>query len=160
MIDKFTYGKTPAAIYLADQLNRLGDPRLNRKVTRLLTSFNEVVNELLAANKAGLLSAHTVGTFIAALRQRAQTASQCFAQDSLIADLTSNIMTGKVKELQRRVLTVRHWEQTLSRTTTPEFRKSFASVYTLSAVVDPISPESLTERSKQRAARKGKQSFL
>lgn len=160
VLDKYTFGSTPASIYLVDQLNKLRDPKLNRKVTRQLTSFNQVINELLVSNAAGLLTAHTVGTFISVMRQRAQNASRNF-EPSLIANLVANVMTGKVKELERRVTTVRHCEQNFARFA-PDFKKDNpqTSIFPLLSVEDPITPEVLTERSKQRLTRKGKQSFL
>lgn len=42
MLDKFTFGKTPACMYLAKILNDLQDNRLNSKVSKILVSYKEI----------------------------------------------------------------------------------------------------------------------
>ena len=147
MIDKFTYGNTPAAIYLAEYLNSAGTPPLLRKVTRTLTDFFELINELEAANAAGVMSAHSVGSFCHSLRARAQAVK---FEDTLVTNLVCNLMIGRTKELIRRVQSVRLYEKVQAH------RKQGLSTLPLVAITDTTTPELLVERSKRRLARNQK----
>lgn len=166
-LDKFMYGKTPAAIYLSDFLNSLNAPKLTRKVTRLLTEFNELVNELEASNQIGTLSAHSVGAFIPSLRARASTrpffitdlpedkwkdhtpSDESMDAIILVNDLTSNLMVARTKDLSRKVQAVRRDDQ---KNATSDYVPSKR----MSEMNAELNPAALIERSRKRLARRNK----
>jgi hypothetical protein len=186
-LDKFTYGNTPAAIYLAEHLNTAGTQSLRRKVTRSLTGFNEMVNGIERSNEAGLLTAHTVGALVAALRERVKStrfddAVRPEDEDPLVLNLITNLMMGRLKDLGRRVQMVRVYEQQQARAQGPTIKheldrqidrdrqsrvhsvlgtlSTLAASKPLSAVQDPIKADTLIERSKRRLDRLNKPNTL
>lgn len=69
-MNKFTFGKTPAAIYLADLLVNSTQSQI-RKVTRTLANFNRLINSIEDSNTVGIMSAHDIGGLGDYLRNRA-----------------------------------------------------------------------------------------
>ena len=186
-LDKFTYGNTPAAIYLVEHLNAVGTQSLRRKVTRTLTSFNEMVNEIEQSNEAGLLSAHTVGSLVASLRERVKSthfndAVRPEDEDPLVLNLMTNLMMSRLKDLARRVQMVRVYEQQQAHVRGPTIKHALdrqidrdrqsrvhsvlgtlsdlAASKPLSSVQDPIKAETLIDRSKRRLERLNKPNTL
>lgn len=167
ILDKYTYGKTPAALYLADALNRLNAPKLARKVTRTMTNFNRIFNELETANQAGIMSVHTIGGLAALMKTRIEATKfelsdlpdDCSQTDevlstlTLVNDLTRNLLTGRTRDIARRVQKVRIFEQ-------QNVTSQSAPTKPLSEVEDVITPELLTERSLQKLTRLNKVSTL
>jgi hypothetical protein len=158
-LDKFTYGKTPAAIYLAELLNTLDAPKLARKVSRTLVDFNELINQIEASNDVGILSAHNIGYLAAMLRIRAQDTwlddnmKHCTDESDeslvLVNNLVHNILIGRIKDLSRRVQMVRIYEH--QRATSKS-----APTKPLKSVEDSINAESLVKRSTARLIRLNK----
>lgn len=154
MMNKFTYGNTPAAMFLVEHLKMTASPKLIRKVTRTMTDFNAIVNDLEAGNEAGLLSAHTIGALAAALRERAQ--NTLVGDDLLVRNLVVNILTGRIKDLTRRVQLVRIFEKQQTRV------KDVDKLHTkpISDVEDTITHTLLIDRSKRRLKKLSKQDTL
>ena len=160
MLNSKTFGKSPAAIYLAELLTTVNSPKFARKVSRTLADFNELINQIEASNEAGILSAHNIGCLAAMLRIQAQetwldddvmiTANEHgLMNHTLVNNLIRNILTGRVKDLSRRVQMVRiyehQWATSESAPTKP-----------LSSVEDTITATSLIKRSTERLARLNK----
>jgi hypothetical protein len=150
-MNKFTYGNTPAAIYLAEYLTENGTSGEIRKVTRALTHFSRVINELERSNYAGTLSAHVIGGLAAGLREQALNTT--VGGDSLVIDLVRNVMIGRLKDLTRRVQKVRIFEH--QRATSYS-----APTIALDQVFDDIDSETLIERSTARLKRLNKVNTL
>ena len=104
VLDKFTLGKTPAAVYLVDKLNENYTRRECNFILHKVHNFTENFNELVAAYNAKQISARTVASFIeqklALLEQeQLEIIKRGFAP--LIADLYKNIIVGLRKKFIR-----------------------------------------------------------
>ena len=104
VLDKFTLGKTPAAVYLVDKLNENYTRRECNFILHKVHNFTENFNELVAAHNAKQISARTVASFIeqklALLEQeQLEIIKRGFAP--LIADLYKNIIVGLRKKFIR-----------------------------------------------------------
>ena len=150
-MNKFTYGNTPAAIYLAEYLTDNGNHHEIRKVTRTLTDFNRVINEIEQSNEAGIMTAHVIGGLASQLRERALNTE--VGDDSLVMDLVRNLMIGRVKDLSRRVQMIRVYEhQTATSYSAP--------TKPLCSVKDTITSDTLIARSIARLKRLNKVNTL
>jgi len=79
-MDKVTFGKSPAAIKLAEILDEIGDKKLTSRVTKILVNYNKISNEV---KKAKGLTDETKG----------------FINNAILANAKSNAkkrLTGKV----------------------------------------------------------------
>ena len=110
-MDKFTFGNTPAAIYLADHLNSLSDKRVVRKVQKILVFQRQLFTELNDAHMKGILSAKSLliisqcieNQVIARLKEKEIEQEKCEVKlDSLTLNLVQNILIGEVKSISRR----------------------------------------------------------
>lgn len=146
MLDKFTFGDSPAAIFLADVLNQTNDSKLTRKVSAYLDQENRLLNEMVNAN----LSPHTLGSFVNFMRNRIKT-STLKIDNVLVSNLMYNVITGRIKSVLRRTKEVSHLNRNLKRDT-----NGVKVMYLIDAVADPITTELLRRRSKQKLARKQK----
>ena len=147
MLDKFTFGRTPGAIYLTERLNQLGDPKLTRKVSSYLDQESKILNEIVQANAIGVLSTHTLGAFVTFMRHRIGT-STLEINDKLTADLMHNVVSGRVKSILRR--TVEATKQSRSYHCARVLKLSILNI------IDPKTPDVLIERSRQKLDRKHK----
>ena len=146
-MNKFTFGKTPAAIYLADYLSANSTQSQVRKVTRTLANFNRLINSIEESNTVGIMSAHDIGGLGDYLRNRALNTQ--ISDDALVTDLVRNLMRARVKDLIRRVQAVRIYEHQLAT--------SYSSpTKPLCEVKDTITPETLTILSSARLKRLNK----
>lgn len=148
MLDKHTFGASPASIYLAEHLNELGDDRTSRLVHKRLSDLFRLLNELETANYFRSLSAHTVGSLInMAARPWANRIGDNIS-DKLTCNLMTNVAVGRCKDLERRVMVLRHRE-----------RAGYdQGEFSLSDVEDDITPKRLIERSLRKLKRKQKTS--
>lgn len=187
-LDRYTYGKTPAAIFLADRLNQLGDPVLARKVGKNISTMQSLVAELYKSNIAGTLSAHTIGNIAGIYRKQTLEVhdKMVASNDELVINLMTNVMIGDIKRIQRQVMDARHAEQYRARVLGKpsryfDARDGDQQILTAAehAIVaemrngrvrgakilvedmhDPITPEILVERSKRKLVKRGKSSDL
>ena len=184
LLEKFTYGRTPAAIYLAAHLNKLNDPKLMRKVSHRLAEFRTLLNELEASNTEGSLSLRSLGSIVSMLNASAKLKKEELLAaghtDTLVLHLMTNLMVGDSKSLLRRagrakVLT-RLGQQThrevngALETSEGEIfseegylvgvRKPDNTVqgfkFTAGEMEDTTTPEHLAEKSRRNLARRGK----
>lgn len=104
VLDKFTLGKTPAAVYLVDKLNENYTRRECNFILHKVHNFTENFNELVAAYNAKQISARTVTSFIEqklALLEQEQLEIIKRGFVPLIADLYKNIIVGLRKKFIR-----------------------------------------------------------
>lgn len=119
MLDKFTFGKTPAAIYLADRLNTLNDPKYARKIASHIHTIQSLIVELIEAHESGSVSINLLNFTSRALRSQIKMVAQNFynekphmgsgghpVPDLLTINLMSNVMMGDLKSIDRRVMGV------------------------------------------------------
>jgi hypothetical protein len=112
MLDKFTFGNTPAAIYLADRLNELNNHRLTRKISSVLCKFRRTMTELTNANNAGIMCTNTTAMFAERTRVDIQNTGSdmifkiqeedCYYDERCI-NLMVNIICGELKSMIRRL---------------------------------------------------------
>ena len=150
-MNKFTYGGTPAAIYLAERLTTYATPLEIRKVTRALAHFGRVINEIERSNIAGTLSAHVIGGLAAGLREQALKTT--IGEDPLVIELIRNVMIGRLKYLTRRVQKVRIFEH-------QQATSNSSPTIPLNKVVDDVTTELLVGRSSARLKRQNKVNTL
>ena len=104
VLDKFTLGKTPAAVYLVDKLNENYTRRECNFILHKVHNFTENFNELVAAYNAKQISSRTVTSFIEqklALLEQEQLVIIKRGFAPLIADLYKNIIVGLRKKFIR-----------------------------------------------------------
>lgn len=157
-MNKFTYGKTPAAIYLAEYLGTLNSPKLNRKVARKLADVNELINQIEQSNNAGIMTSHNVGALasllLADVRELWLESDEVdFETLTLVNNLVRNMLIGRLKDLARRVQMVRIFEH-------QQATSDSAPTKPLASVQDCITPALLVERSRRRLTRLNKVNTL
>ena len=164
MIDKYTFGNTPAAIYLADHLNYLGDPRLVRKAQKRLTGPRKILNELYKSHAEGHLSAQTLYSMAQSVKdytidrlvEHVEQPSEV-QLDDLTINLIGNIIIGEVKSIKRRVQA-----EVIARISEGKRKKVDPKLHLtmITQVEDSITPELLIERSKKKLRRLNKPDSL
>ena len=169
-LDPNTFGTAPAALYLTELLNQRNDQSLTRKVTRLLASHRETLNELGEAHlKYDTISTRTFGRLLTLLSEHNQcdATHAIYVHDSptenlpvhsaFIASIVVNVLEGGVKTWKRRVQEARRKQSTIARNTPPGCTVE-------DAMADPLDnekgPKLLQERSKRYLERKGKKDTL
>ena len=166
MIDKNTFGKTPAAIYLAEHLNQLGDPRLVRKAQKRLVGARKILNELYTSHVQGYLSAQTLYSMVESVQtytvnhdiNQGKVKQQVFQLlDELAVNLIENIIIGEVKSIKRRVQA-----EVIARISEGKRKKTDPKLHLtmITQVEDSITPELLIERSKKKLRRLNKPDSL
>lgn len=165
MLDKHTFGKTPAAIYLADRLNVLDDSKYTRKVSSRIHDVQRVIAEMVAANEAGILSIHTLGFMSTAMREKIEILARnlyALKHDDLSMNLFQNVLKGELKSIVRRSREVKLLKTKQQRLMTKVGNDRLLTVtpITIGDIKDPTTPESLIEKSRAKLKRKGKQSNL
>mgnify|MGYP001212135444 CR=1 FL=1 len=160
MLDKFTFGKTPACMYLAKILNDLQDNRLNSKVSKILVSYKENLKQLEKANEQNILSVKNLNMNINIMRNNLNIN----IDNELVSNLVHNIIIGDMKSILRKVKKVRVIENAQKHLKKKvENGKSFTTKdgyvivakendkllepkYNITHIQDYITPESLTEK--------------
>lgn len=169
-LDKTTFGKTPAAIYLADYLNKLGKPIVTKRAGKMLTSYRNTLSQLGQANKIGVLNAHNLARVVSSIREHFQVD----VGDELASNLVTNTLVGEMKSLLRKSSEIRKIEMLQNRVIghseiLGEFKNkkgySVARVtedtielpsYTVSDVTDEINAETLTLKWEKKMKRRNK----
>jgi len=120
MLDKHTFGKTPAAIYLADRLNVLNDERYTQKLSSKIHAMQACINDVVRAHENDYLDLKTLAFFVKSMRRTVEDTAQNFLEydqyvnkaghpmpDKLSIDLMMNIIKGELKSISRRAREVR-----------------------------------------------------
>ena len=86
-MNKFTFGKTPAAVYLYEYLQANKNQIVLKRVGKALTSNRNLLSQIEKANLSGAINAHNVARIINNIR------SGFFVDvgDELASNLTTNI---------------------------------------------------------------------
>lgn len=105
-LDKTTFGKTPASLYLADYLNKLDNQIVAKRSGKILTGFRSTLTQLENANNINILSAHNLARIISSMREK------IFINvgDELASNLVTNIIVGEMKSLLRKSSNIRKIE--------------------------------------------------
>lgn len=166
-LDKTTFGKTPAALYLADYLNKLEQPLVTKRTGKILTGFRNTFTQLEKANNVGILTAHNLARVIGSMREN------FFVDvgDELASNLVTNILVGEMKILLRKSSNIRKIESFQKRIVGKKepgefFNHSGYRVakidensvelpkYTVEQLTDNINAETLTEKWKIKMKRR------
>ncbi|NCP98406.1 hypothetical protein GW796_00835 [archaeon] len=169
-LDKNTFGKTPAALYLADYLNTLDQPLVAKRTGKIMSGFRNTILQLAKANDAGILTAHNLARVISSMR------SNLFIEvgDSLASNLVTNIIVGEMKILLRKSSDIRKIE-IMQKKVSPSNSKIgnitnkkgyvIANVtedevnlqkYTVNELTDEINADTLTEKWKIKMDKRNK----
>ncbi len=167
-LQSYTFGKTPAAVYLTDYLNKINKPIVTKRTGKMLTSYRNTLAELERANRDCILSAHNLARVIGSMRE----AFYVDVGDSLASNLVTNILVGEMKILLRKSQDIRKIEHYQKRilgkpqsqgeifnqegTLVAKITEHKTEIprYTVADLKDKISAESLTEKWKFKMQRR------
>jgi hypothetical protein len=189
-LDKFTFGKTPAAIYLAHRLNELNDPKYTRKISADIHRMQGLFVEVIEAHDAGFLSIKSLSFFMNNARRSIKDKADDYLSqalyvgsgghqmpDRLSVDLMSNVLLGPITSVFRRsikVASLKAQQQHLKDEDCTHFlpsndgKHAIATVkhsiikkkITVGSISDLTTPEVLIERSKNKLAKLNKVNTL
>jgi hypothetical protein len=114
-LDQFTFGKTPAALYLVRALESQ-EPTIKRNVVRScsvrIRNFNNNVRDIMSAVDGGFMSAHTAANLFRILRDDATKLKldQEFEDKELVLNLLRNVVIGNIKSAMRKTSVLRKIE--------------------------------------------------
>lgn len=174
MLNKYTFGKTPAAVYLADHINQLSEKEntkiLIKKIGHLLSTQREILKQLENSNAQGILSTHNLSNIINAMRKGVHFN----VGGELVSNLVTNILVGEMKTVIRKSTQVRLIELHQNKKVKNKPHKEgdiynkkgykIATVsngevilekYNVQQVKDSINAQSLDEKQSQKMKRKG-----
>jgi hypothetical protein len=169
-IEKNTYGKTPAAVYLSSYLSKLDKPLITKRTGKILTGFRSTFSQLEKANLDGILSAHNLARVISSMREKFHVN----LEEELVSNLVTNIIVGEMKILLRKSSEIRKIEMQQKRVfgnskklPSGEIfnRKGYKVAelsldnvtlpsYTIAEVKDEINADTLTEKWKIKMSRR------
>ncbi len=157
-MNKFTFGKTPAAVYLYEYLKSKNNPIIEKRVGKALTTNRNLLTQIEKANNVGAINAHNVARIINNMREH------FFVDvgDELASNLTTNILIGEMKALIRKSSEIRKIELLQNKLKKKEVsflknkegylivegkedKKVFPS-YNISQMQDKINSDTLTEK--------------
>lgn len=107
-----TFGRTPAAMYLARLLNDRNDSNQARSVGKQITATNRAVNELTQCYEAGALSAKTLANVLRLMRSEVTNGEPL--GEPIIDQLRRNIQIGLIKRGIRLSTVARKAERVMS----------------------------------------------
>lgn len=128
MLHKFTFGSTPASIFLVDRLNQINNKKFTRKISTILCEFRKIIGELVKSHQAGTISTHTLSIAVELLhgkientmdhlltKSEADYGDNVALPDTLAANLTLNVIKGELKSVFRRSRKLHHIEKEQKR---------------------------------------------
>lgn len=121
MIDQNTFGKTPAAKYLARELSRPGNDVLVKSVTRRIVSTNTAVNDLVSAYESEVLTAKTLANCLRLMREEVAKENSV----NIIDQLRQNVQIGLIKRGIRQSTIARKAERVM---VSPQTRSCFSEL--------------------------------
>lgn len=177
MIDKFEFGKAPAAIYLAEHLRVLNDNGLHRKIAKTISEFRALVRSLENAHNCEFLPTKHLNMMCPMLRLKCDGIFDTFLKmDVLAANLVGNILRGEIKRLIRKGSVVKKMEnkktsiiahlkndiaKEIDEVTKQELNELIDDVYYHEIIVeDNITAETLQLKSKAKLKRLNKKDTL
>lgn len=100
-LDQHTFGKSPAAIYLAFHLNKLNSSCELRKVSATLSRYRATFRGLVRSQVAGTLSAASFASLLELIKLDIGTEKREF-EDALTSNLVNNILIGELRAWSRQ----------------------------------------------------------
>jgi hypothetical protein len=160
-LDKNTFGKAPAALYLTMLLNERGDRRLLRKVARTIESHREALNDIVCCHlHTDEMKTATFSKLLFMLDQRIREAVT-HINDEHIAHLIVNILVGDIKTQKTRCMKAARLQANVARHTPAG--ETVPMLKATPARGEPTIDErlaTLQEKSRAYLARKGKTNTL
>lgn len=102
-LDNFTYGKTPAAIYLVALLNKKNDYKTEMSLlSKNISKYNQIVNFLESGIEKSMVTTEVILSMLENLKKEIKLLNLSL-KDEVIENLVKNMMIGSTKSLQRRV---------------------------------------------------------
>lgn len=98
VLDTYTFGKSPAAVYLVKILNDLQDNYLSRKVGRFLSDKRNLLSSIEESNKKNILNASQVTSLCALIRKDVNFT----CDQEVVQNLCNNIVKGHISSILRR----------------------------------------------------------
>ena len=182
-LDKYTLGKTPAAIYLIEFLNTQGTFK-DRNVLKFINDFRSTLQELANAVYADEISIRTLTIFCELKRVQLDVVTPNYYAsgiDPLVVDLLRNIILGDIKKYTRMANKFKSVNRSLIsvarnhklNVSDDEYQIDIKGVTVVidennqahtdlrfKDIEDEVTPEVLQERSKRKLERLGKPSTL
>jgi hypothetical protein len=116
-LDKYTFGKSPAAMYLTLLLNEQDSPALARKVSRLLCRQRELMEDLVACHLlTDELKTRSFSRLLNMLDDRIREAALQLP-DAHIGNLVTNILIGELKVHKNRTMLASRHQRRIARMT-------------------------------------------
>ena len=110
MLDKRTFGNSPAAIYLADMLNALGDKRQTHRVSSFINSTSKMINEAVALHLNHQMSTtmlyfivDNISRDVANKADDMRVGANGIVYDPVVCNLMENVLRGQIKSVKRRL---------------------------------------------------------
>lgn len=110
MLDKRTFGNSPAAIFLADRLNELDDHRQTHRVSSFINNTSKMLNEAVKMHIQNGMSTKmlyfivdNISRDVANTAWDMQTGADGVVYDQTTCNLMANVLRGQVKSVKRRL---------------------------------------------------------
>ena len=160
-LEKFTFGKSPAAIYLTLLLNERQHPLLSRKVSRLLCKERELMEDIVACHLlTDELKTRSFSRLLDMVDSRIRAAAAQLP-DAFIGNLVTNILIGELKVHKNRVMFAKRQQNRVARATASGVRIPMMKATPL--IAEETSEQKnarLKAKSSAYLARKGKLNTL
>lgn len=113
MLDKFTFGKTPAARFLADRLNEINDQKLTHRVSSVINATTQRINEAVYLHKRLGMSTSLLYYVVDKISQDVSATATDMIRgvhstvyDQVCCNLMANVLRGHIKSIKRRLVHV------------------------------------------------------
>jgi hypothetical protein len=160
-LDKNTFGKAPAAMYLVVLLQERDNQALTRKVARVIESFRELLNDIVACHyQTEELKTASFNKLLEMMHDRIKIATAQLP-DEFIGHIVRNILTGELKTLKRRAARTGHLQSSIARKTPSGWTVPMVKATPL--MNEPSEEERMKQlqaKSSAYLARKGKKNTL
>lgn len=105
-LEKFTAGKSPAALYLVEFLNTEGTFK-DRNVLKFISTFRESFNQLTKAAQMGIIDSKTLSNYCSMKRESLKTECLQYIDSGLnplVVDLYHNLVLAELKSYTRKAI--------------------------------------------------------
>ena len=113
MLDKRTFGSTPAAIFLVDRLNALNDAKQTHRVSSCINAIKKLINEAIEMHTDHGMSTKLLYFIVDKIAADVtETANDMIkgthgiTYDQTVVNLMVNVLRGQVKSIKRRLAQV------------------------------------------------------
>lgn len=176
MLDKRTFGNSPAAIFLADKLNELNDYHLTRQVSSFINRASKLINEAVRLHTDHQMSTtmlyfivDNISRDVANKANDMQAGANGVVYNKVVCNLMANVLRGQIKSIKRRlekVVRIHHQQNRAKITNVPKAifdgrstvlgKTGFIpNVITISSVPDLTNELTLTQKSIYRLLQRG-----